>query len=152
MQRYPESKIIEVIRDGRDVCVSLEKYALTQKWCPKSRRKQILLWKHCIEKGIELSNQNDFTNRILKVKYEDISNNKIAEMEKMFEFAELKYSKELLENISQKTDIRSIKNKGNGQHVRKGVVADWKNCFNAEDIELFKKLAGDLLCHLGYKW
>jgi hypothetical protein len=37
------------------------------------------------------------------------------------------------------------------QHIRKGVVGDWKNYFSREAAQLFDHLAGDTLVHLGYE-
>lgn len=37
------------------------------------------------------------------------------------------------------------------QHIRKGVVGDWKNHFSREAAELFDELAGDTLVRLGYE-
>ncbi len=37
------------------------------------------------------------------------------------------------------------------QHIRKGVVGDWKNHFSREAAEIFDHLAGDALVHLQYE-
>ena len=37
------------------------------------------------------------------------------------------------------------------QHIRKGVVGDWRNHFSREAAEIFDELAGDALVELGYE-
>lgn len=37
------------------------------------------------------------------------------------------------------------------QHIRKGVVGDWRSCFSREAAEIFNELAGDTLVRLGYE-
>jgi hypothetical protein len=37
------------------------------------------------------------------------------------------------------------------QHIRKGIVGDWKNYFSREAAEMFDHLAGDTLVRLGYE-
>ena len=37
------------------------------------------------------------------------------------------------------------------QHIRKGIVGDWRNSFSREAAEIFDHLAGDALVHLDYE-
>jgi hypothetical protein len=152
LERYPEAKIIEVLRDGRDVCVSLEMLGKIQDWCPKKREGQIEMWKNHIEKGLELLSNKRFDRRVLIAQYEKLKEHPRREIKRMFEFAEIDNSPELVAQIAQATDFKNLKNIESGRHLRKGVVGDWKNHFTNKDIKLFKEMANDLLIKLGYKW
>jgi len=150
LNKYPNSKLIEIIRDGRDVCVSLE--MLRRKWCPKMRKNQIKLWLKYINFGIKLQSNRKFSKRILQARYEKLKKNPAKEIKKMFEFADLDNSSRLIKRIISLTDFKNHKNTGDGKHDRKGIVEDWKNHFNFKDIELFKKMANNTLIKLGYNW
>ena len=39
----------------------------------------------------------------------------------------------------------------NNEHVRKGVVGDWRTHFSREAAEVFNELGGEALVHLGYE-
>lgn len=150
LNRYSEAKFIEVVRDGRDVCVSFERLGRTQKWCPKKRSEQIWIWKKFIEKGINLKKCAKYKKRILMVKYEDLKKSPNKEIKKMFRFAGIKNSDELVKLIAIKTSFKNLKNTGNGSYYGKGNVGDWKTVFSKKDIKLFNNKAGSLLKKLGY--
>jgi len=44
LRHDPEARVVEVLRDGRDVCVSLQMRARTQQWPPRPRSDQIDMW------------------------------------------------------------------------------------------------------------
>lgn len=149
---YPEAKIIEVIRDGRDVCVSLEMQAKIESWAPKERKDQITTWKKYIEKGLELRSNQELAKRILPVRYEKLKENPKKEIESMFKFVSIDSSPGLVARIAWATDSKNVKKTRPSRNIRKGIVGDWKNHFTDNDIKLFKEMANDLLVKLGYKW
>jgi len=149
LKGYPEAKIIEVVRDGRDACVSMEK--LKKEWFPAERKKQIRYWKQSVELGIKLKSDKSFSGRILLVRYEDLKENPEKEIKKMFDFAGIDSSYTLVSKIAKSTDFSNYKDVGNGKLRRKGIVGDWKNHFTEKDKKLFNKIAGDLMIKLGYK-
>ena len=61
-----------------------------------------------------------------------------------------------IETTVEKMSMRRLtgRDPGHGditQHIRKGIVGDWKNHFSREAAEVFNELAGDILVRLGYE-
>lgn len=142
---YPEAKIIEIVRDGRDVCVSYQK--LIEKgitWPPENRKEQVLLWKRAIRKGMELRSEKKYSPKILFVKYEDLLQNKAQNIRRMFDFAGLKYTEEDILRIVNSDKIINSSYKGN--------INGWKDVFTKQDICIFKKYANQELIESGYSW
>lgn len=150
LKRYPEAKMIEVIRDGRDVCVSLELRGKVLKFFPKEREKQIDLWLSHIRKGERLKKDKRFTGRIITVRYEDLKQQPKKEIGKMFKFTGIDDSRKIVAEISEDSDFKYLKDTGPGKHFGRGVTGSWKKYFSAKDIMLFKKRANDILLKLGY--
>lgn len=63
----------------------------------------------------------------------------------------MSFSGTLLDEIISKTDISQVKNKGEGQPVRKGAVGEWRTRLSAREMALWQELAGDVLSDLGYE-
>ena len=154
LQHFPDAKLIEVIRDGRDVCVSLQMRSVHIRDFPKNRAGQIALWMEFIELGLALRSEPDFAGQIHHIHYEQLQKNRIDQIAKLFRFAGLQFDDALVENIFQRTDIESIPDRHRGPtlHVRKGDVGDWRNHFSAEDEAMFKEKVGDLFQRIGYRF
>ena len=152
LEKISNSKIINIVRDGRDVCVSIEMRSQALRHYPKKRIDQIKWWKNFINKGQELCANKNLSDRILLVRYEDLKNDQEKEIRRMFAFAGIDDSTKLCRAISEITDFKYLKVTGSGKFNRKGIIGDWKNHFTKKDIELFKKIANDELLSLGYKW
>lgn len=152
LDHFPEAKLIEVVRDGRDVCVSMQMRALNVNWPATDRSRQIEIWKEKIEKGLSLAQSEIYKDRILQVHYEQLHQNPETEIRRILNFAELGFDDELIGSIIESIDIERLPadKKGDGKHVRKGVVGDWRNHFSAEDEAMFKEKAGDLFERIGY--
>ena len=48
LRQFPEAKGIEIIRDGRDVCVSYQARAKTKRWTRKSTKSIAKTWNKLI--------------------------------------------------------------------------------------------------------
>lgn len=146
LQHFPNSKMIEVIRDGRDVCVSLQMRSAHVRDFPKNRAGQIALWKEFIELGLALRSQPNLTGQIHHIRYEQLQENRIDQIATLFRFAGLQFDDALVEKIAQRTDIETVpdRHRGPALHVRKGVVGDWHNHFTIDDIALFKQMVSTL--------
>ena len=151
VQTMPESKIIEIIRDGRDVLVSWEAYAQSNRHFFRSIPKIINRWKEHIEYGKKFQKRDDIKPSIYQMRYENLRVDTRNELTRLFAFCNLACNDEILDHILSKTDIKTVKNKGEGKLVRKGVVGDWKERLNVEKLALVDSLAGSTLEYLGYK-
>jgi len=146
------SKFIEVIRDGRDVCVSMQQIATRQSWAYRSRRKQICLWEKAIRKGMELKEQIADSKRYLTIRYEDLKADPCGGIKKIFSFAQIADEDKIVNQVREVTDIDKIDSKGIGKPVWTGNVGSWKQYFTIKDKKLFKQTAKALLEQIGYEW
>lgn len=150
LHRFPEARIIEVIRDGRDVCVSYNALAKQQAWARIGTAGAIRQWKRCINWGELFRAQAALTPRIHTVRYEALKTDPFTSLQKIFDFAQLRWNEPLLNNIIQASDISQIPTKGEGQYIRTGMVGDWKRYLSDAEITLCRETAGELLDRLGY--
>lgn len=150
LHQFPEAKVVEIIRDGRDVAVSYMSRAKTKKWADKQMKEIIKDWKCSIKLGDRFRANESLRDRIHLVRYEQLRRDTKTELKKVFDFAELSYDETLIDRIIEKTDIKNIKKKGEGLQVRKGAIGEWRSRLSETDIALWKELAGDTLVHLGY--
>jgi hypothetical protein len=150
LDAFPEARVIEVVRDGRDVCVSLEKQALTLRWPPTRREDQIRLWRRAIERGQQLQAEPRWAGRVHRVRYEDLHADPVGEVCRMFTFAGLPVDEAQAAAILDGTSIKQFEDRADGRHRRKGVVGDWRTSLDAADVDLIEREAGDLLREMGY--
>jgi len=147
LRHFPEARIVEVVRDGRDVCVSMDAY---KRWMPQERKYQIWMWSHYVIEGSKLVEDPRFEGRVMRLRFEDLKRNREAEMARLLEFSGLDASPESVRRIIEATDIRRKKSAGEGKHYRKGRVGDHQRRMSPEDLDLFRRMAGRELERLGY--
>ncbi|MEO1590246.1 MAG: sulfotransferase [Cyanobacteria bacterium J06632_22] len=150
LRRFPEARVIEVIRDGRDVCVSYNALAKTQTWARIGTAGAIRQWRRCIEWGEAHRSQPDLTARILPVRYEQLKAHPTEQLAHIFDFAGLHWHPQQLQHIVQAHDIERIRYRGEGQYVRQGRVGSWRQAMSTADQQLCTTLAGQQLTQLGY--
>jgi hypothetical protein len=152
LRRFPEARVVEVLRDGRDVCVSMQMQALTMSWPPKTRRAQIAAWVHAVRSGVELRGDPEVADRVHLVRYEELKAAPEAEIARLFEFAGLDADRAFVADVADRSDFRHHTSTGDGRHTRRGEVGDWRNHFSAEDEALFRELAGEAFATAGYRF
>lgn len=152
LHRFPEAKIIEVLRDGRDVDVSYKARAKTQRWARSHSRDVIAQWQRCVTLGEKFRSDPQLAPNLYQVRYEQVKAQPAEALRHIFDFLELEHTPDLLENIVAANDISKVTHKGEGLHVRKGSVGDWRSSLSPEQVDLWRTLAGDTLEKLGYSW
>lgn len=150
LDRSDGSLIVEVRRDGRDVCVSMERRAQRVAWPPKERREQIMRWTEAVSSGLRLAADPVRADRWHVVRFEDLSGDRDAEIRRLFAFAEIDDDPALVARVAAATDISRQVGTGDGEHVRTGAVGDWRRYFDRADCDLFEELAGDVQRQAGY--
>lgn len=150
LDHFPEAIMIEVVRDGRDVCVSLEKQALTLNWPPASRQAQIDMWKRNVERGEQLRANPRFAGRVHRVHYEDLLDDTAGELGRLFSAIGVDLAPGEVSRIVEQNDISRHAGRGDGRHRRKGVAGDWRHELSADDVALFERLAGETARRAGY--
>jgi hypothetical protein len=152
LDAYPEAKLLHVLRDGRDVCASLETRAREADWAPRLRLRQIRIWKESAEAGMELLDAREYQGRVALVRYEDVKCNPVAEISRLFEFAGLPASPQRVRRVARHTEFDRHRKKGPGKHNNQGIVGGWQACFSEEDLQLFAQTAGELFLRCGYRF
>ncbi|MEM9292783.1 MAG: sulfotransferase [Acidobacteriota bacterium] len=149
LQHFPEARLVEIRRDGRDVCVSMEAYS---QWMPRRRRFQIWEWSEYLREGLAIETDPVLAPRHLVLRYEELKADPATHIHRLLHFAHLPSTPAQAQKIADAVAIEKKQNRGEGQHYRKGQVGDWRERMSAEDQETFKEMAGDVLERAGYGW
>jgi hypothetical protein len=148
LRDFPEARLVHVLRDGRDVCVSMQMRAMGADWSPADRRTQIDLWRDSVERGLQVLERHP--ERTFGLRYEDVKADPAREIERLYDFAGLPHDPERVARAARDSDFSRHARTGDGLHFRKGVVGDWRNHFDGSDEALFDSLVGELSRRCGY--
>lgn len=151
-QTIPNALVIHIIRDGRDVALSMEKQGWPKQlpWDGMSRRLAGgLYWEWMIRKGRKDGAQ--LGPDYIEVRYEELVSNPRDVLKQLSQFID----QELDFDRIQRTAIGSVgrpntsfKEEGGGGGFMP--VGRWKNFFPAEEAAMFEELVGKTLKELGY--
>jgi hypothetical protein len=148
---WPDAVIVEVLRDGRDVCVSLAHKSTVAEWAPAERSDQIERWVQAVDRGATLRPTPLAKGRWTLVRYEDLWDNPVREVRRLYEFVGIPFDEQRIPEVVEATSLSRSRRPGNRHHVREGGVGGWRREFSDADRELFDRLAGDLLTAHGYE-
>ena len=147
---FPESRFINVLRDGRDVCVSmLEAHkGWGRDWAPGTLEDAAKLWADSVELAKKMEEKLP-PERWITARYEELLREPIDNIVKLFEFAGLPVDREKAEAIHEE-------NRGGAKAwfkgvFRKGVSGEWRQRFSPEDRRKFNEIAGRQLILAGYE-
>jgi hypothetical protein len=131
-EMFPDSKYIYIVRDGRDVALSL----LKKGWGPNNIFTSAKYW-------VELNKENDCLDEIkrkgnlLFLKYEDLLDNVELYVNNIYEFLEATIDKETQRQYSHR--------------VLKENYNKWKTMLSDSQIKVFESVAADTLNRFDYK-
>jgi len=151
LSTFPEAHVIEVVRDGRDVCVSMQMRGTRIPAWPTARDGQIDLWVRSVRQGLALRRNADLRDRVTVVRYEDLKADAAGESERLYAAAGLDASSDLVADVVAATDINRYRT-GPGEFRHRGEVGTWVDHFSAEDDRLFRAMVGDLFAQVGYSY
>jgi hypothetical protein len=157
-QLFPESPLIHVIRDGRDVVCSL----LSVDWIdPVENRKLPItesaeaaasFWRDAVTAGREAARSESVSARYYELRYEDVVSSPEATLRPLFEFLREPWSPGVLEFHAARRDLAG---ESSADQVSRGLythsVGRWQRDLSDRDRETVKRIAGDLLVELGYE-
>lgn len=160
------SKVIYVLRDGRDVYVSYYFHRL-KGLPPGTMFKEFLrqenhflcLWGEHVTSWISREFQ---PSEILVIRYEDLARNCLEQLRLMAGFIGLEIEDEKLRCAVRASSFenmlrlelqrgRPYKDDGPETFLRKGQPGNWKELFGPEEKRLFKDREGQVLIELGYE-
>jgi hypothetical protein len=150
LRTFPRARIVEVVRDGRDVCASMQRLAAHEWWPPRERRAQIETWRQHIECGAALRADPAYAQRVVQVRYESVRSDPARAVSELFTFAGLDASPAQIAEIVAATDIARSGPAAGSKAPQLGLVGGWREQFTSEDIALFTRLAGAALRDAGY--
>ena len=163
----PNSKILIILRDGRDVinsqitALSEGGYAVKvaggkfQPLAGERRRITILMnsrkWKKLVEILMN-TYQNHNKNLRYIVRYEDLLENTFDELLKLYQFIDIPIEKKKIASIISESSVDSIPSelKGIGTTVQFAKAGAWNGRFDDKEIALIQEVIGDKLANLGY--
>jgi hypothetical protein len=153
----PGARFIHVIRDGRDVAVSLAAASRQMGWFARESLPDYgALWKNRL---LAARKAKAFTGRYLEVRYEELSAAPAAVLKSVLGFCGLSAGDELVGAIVEQHKFENLKRsrataaagvKAPEGHYRAGKVGGWRQEFTGLQRYRFDRVAGDLLRELGY--
>ncbi len=152
---FPQARSIHLIRDGRDVALSILDWGKGQPgrlelWQKEPVGTCALWWNWKVERGIRDGAALGPTS-YLEVSYEELAAHPETTVRTVTQFLDLPYSPELLLYHEGKTrDRPGISAKAAWLPPTAG-LRDWRLQMKEADVELFEALSGDLLSKLGYE-
>ena len=169
MNCFPKSKLIFLLRDGRDVIDSIIDASYPNSWnpiLPFSRLKPITSDKIRYEE-IERHSKNwireietvwksyENHNPELRyiVRYEDLKNQTFSELKKIYDFLRIKISDVELKETTEKYDFLKIpeSERGPGKFNRIATPGAWKKNFSNKEQDLIHSIISDTLKKLEYE-
>jgi len=151
---FPEARFVHIIRDGRDVTLSL----LEKDWGANNAIEGALFWKRRVEAGRE-AGRSLGPDRYHEVRYENLVDDTETVVRSVCEFIKLPFDPVMLHFYEgprpevERRGPRSGKRKREGRlrlPPTKG-LRDWRRQMSRADLAAFEILVGDLLRELGYQ-
>jgi len=150
----PEARFVHVLRDGRDVVVSVR--AAAQSWVPawrstfgRSILRSAQAWKTAVVRA--RSDGRVLGDRFLEIRFEDIKRDPYASYARLFTFAGIPFEPAMADGVFQATDFDANFKPREGGFRRKGIVGDWHARLGLVDRWLFHLAAYDTLRETGYE-
>ena len=145
---FPEAKFIHLIRDGRNVALSVAQGPFG----PNDVNRAMLYWRHHVTRGRESGRR--LGPRYFEVHYEDLVAEPPAVLKKVCRFVALDYSAQMLEYPG---GVQSLLRRAPVPEAHPNLsrdplvnVRDWRSELTASQGALLERLGGDLLGELGY--
>jgi hypothetical protein len=143
---FPGAKFVELVRDGRDVALSM----ITMPWGDNNAWTTGLRWAHCIREG---ERQRDARpDAMLLVRYEDLVTEPQAQLRRVSEFLGIDYDDDML--AVEKTDTSKLQHQDWFSNLWQGIntsaMDKWRTKMSEHDQRVFLAAAGEELALHGY--
>jgi hypothetical protein len=152
---WPRARIVHVIRDGRDVALSLTSWHRAERtlgrfptWSEDRVVTSALFWEWNVRQGRDAAPL--FGERYHEMRYEALVADAEGECRKLCDFLHITYDAAMLRfHEGRVQDDPSLDAKRGWRPVTAG-LRDWRTEFKPSDIARFEAAAGSLLDELGY--
>jgi hypothetical protein len=155
-QLWPKARFVHLIRDGRDVCLSVMNWKKAGRivgryptWTEDSVSTIALWWKQKVRLGREAGSQLG-SELYYEIRYEDLTADPERECRALCGFLGVPFSEAMLRFHEGRTKKQAnLGSKRSWLPITPG-LRDWRTQMPPENIERFEAAAGDLLDQLGY--
>lgn len=163
-QCMPNSKIIVLLRDGRDVLDSIIDGLEKGGWESQDKHPELTgdkklefirqssrFWTKLMKVLMDTFDSHNKKLR-LKIRYEDLRKNTLEELQKIYQFLEIDVKQNVLEELVQKYIFENLPEteKGKGKFKRSATPGKWKESFNEEEKQVIEHMMGEMLRKLDY--
>ena len=145
---WPDAKIINVVRDGRDVALSVMglPFGANNAWAAARD------WAEGIRAGLKA--EVDHPEHVMTVRYEDLVQHPREQVERICRFVDIPFDMQLL-NIEDTDEAKLVADQAEWfEKVWEGIstssVGKWVNGMQLDDQRIFEAVAGEELTALGY--
>lgn len=147
---FPEARFVHIIRDGRDVALSLTDLWFAQRGVGEAA----LFWKRRVLAG-RTAGRRLGSMRYREVRYEDLVADPQTVVRGLCDFADLSFEPAMLE-FSERGDEVVERTGDPAFHQRlllppTSGLRNWRTQMGGDDLAMFETLAGDVLDELGYE-
>ena len=159
----PNARFIHIIRDGRDVIVSL--WFNNLRVAPEQTKRRWPSFRDCVAEGArgwieDIQKARAFgashPDRYIELRYEDLHGCPETNIKRILEFLDVDASMPMIARCRQAGEFRRLtrgRDRGledQAEFFRKGVIGDWKNHFDKASLDLFMSIAGRIMKKYGY--
>jgi hypothetical protein len=148
----PDALIVHIIRDGRDVAVSLDRIGWIKPFSWDRKRKVLapaIFWKWIVSKGRRYG--RSMGGDYLEVHYEDVVERPQETLARIGAFIDHDLDYDRIQQNAQGSMVDPNSSfRGDGQEKESNPVGRWKTVLSAEEIAQVESLIGDELQETGY--
>lgn len=158
---FPAARFIHLVRDGRDVALSLADWGrlknrpkgparMYRLWDENPLAVSALWWEYKVAQG-----RNDASSlrpdSYTEMRYEDLVASPDTELERLTDFLGLPYSEAMVRfHVGKTRNQPGLSAKSAWLPATQG-IRDWRRSMPDNDVQLFEALAGDCLSDCGYE-
>ena len=147
---FPEAVFVHLIRDGRDVALSL----MRASFGPDDFTSAVLTWRRSVQRG-RAGGRGLPVGRYLELRYEDLVEDPERELRRVGRLARFAYSPSMLDYHRGAADLLAgVGSPDQHQNLRqppRAAAHDWRSRLTSQQREEFEALAGGLRAELGYE-
>ena len=144
---YPDARVVHIIRDGRDVVLSLQNVV----WSHNSLVRHCFMWRRKVAHIRHKMSKYD--KKILTLKYKELVTQPVDEIQKVCSFIGENFEKRMLDVKIPTNVVPDWEANWKGR-VKKTLdpsrVNKWKHATSEEDLFLMQYIMGDMLRYWGY--
>lgn len=164
LECLPNSKLLFISRDGRDVVNSLVSAFSEGGWVAKRAgtrlsssdkiefiKEQSRRWRMMIKVILDTYEKKQEELRLM-IKYEDLRNNTFETMKQIYKFLDMPFNENDVKKTIEKQSYENIPNelKGEKKAIRKASPGSWQNNFDQDEKQAMNEIMEETLRTLGY--